>query len=129
MKQTFPSLFFILIFLIVLKCCYSMDAELVNKRFQRTLGCSEQDHKSCDDVCKGDSYWYGFCSVWDGRDLKCSCSNYRSPLDGKVCGPLRQQKCMEECRGKGQEGGYCLVSPTSENRHGMAKCSCFGKSR
>uniref|UniRef100_A0A915NBB3 WSC domain-containing protein n=1 Tax=Meloidogyne floridensis TaxID=298350 RepID=A0A915NBB3_9BILA len=98
--------------------------------FQRTLGCSEQDHRSCDDVCKGDSYWYGFCSAWDGRDLKCSCSGYRYPLDGNVCGPSRQQKCVEECRGKGQEsGGYCVVSPSSENRRGVPKCSCFGKPR
>uniref|UniRef100_A0A914LA92 Uncharacterized protein n=1 Tax=Meloidogyne incognita TaxID=6306 RepID=A0A914LA92_MELIC len=110
------------------KSKYSLSPLILS--FQRTLGCSEQDHRSCDDVCKGDSYWYGFCSAWDGRDLKCSCSGYRYPLDGNVCGPSRQQKCVEECRGKGQEsGGYCVVSPSSENRRGVPKCSCFGKPR
>nr|ASX95026.1 candidate secreted effector Minc03750 [Meloidogyne incognita] len=119
-----------LLFILIFETCSTINVEIIQKRFQRTLGCSEQDHRSCDDVCKGDSYWYGFCSAWDGRDLKCSCSGYRYPLDGNVCGPSRQQKCVEECRGKGQEsGGYCVVLPSSENRRGVPKCSCFGKPR
>jgi hypothetical protein len=107
------------------------------------IGCSEQDHRSCDDVCKGDSFWYGFCASWDGRDLQCSCMAYKEPLDGSICGAERQENCGNECREKanfelnvhnlekflkGQEaGGYCAVFPSNDDPRGEPKCMCFDK--
>uniref|UniRef100_A0A914S2A7 Uncharacterized protein n=1 Tax=Parascaris equorum TaxID=6256 RepID=A0A914S2A7_PAREQ len=57
-----------------------------------SYGCDSSDHRACDEICKQDSFWYGHCITWDGRDFSCKCHEYRPPLDKTPC-LERQQSC------------------------------------
>uniref|UniRef100_A0A0R3S411 Defensin-like protein n=1 Tax=Elaeophora elaphi TaxID=1147741 RepID=A0A0R3S411_9BILA len=72
--------------------------DLINTKdiAQQRLGCDLSDHQACDELCKQDSYWYGHCSTWDGRDFTCSCYQYKVPLDGNLCKQM-QRICKEYC--------------------------------
>ncbi|MFH4977206.1 hypothetical protein AB6A40_003915 [Gnathostoma spinigerum] len=87
-------------------------------------GCTALDHQECDELCKQDSYWYGHCSSWDGRDFSCRCFDYKPPLRRSVC-INRQEACEDECRSKGYEGGYCYVKKALDVPEGVHVCQCF----
>uniref|UniRef100_A0A8R1TIV1 Uncharacterized protein n=1 Tax=Onchocerca volvulus TaxID=6282 RepID=A0A8R1TIV1_ONCVO len=70
------------------------------------LGCNLSDHQACDELCKQDSYWYGHCATWDGRDFTCSCYQYKIPLNGSLCIEM-QQTCNEYCINKYKYRTFC----------------------
>ncbi len=63
---------------------------------QFSTGCANNDHHACDELCKQDSFWYGYCSAWDGRDFECKCYDYKSPLNATICHD-RQLFCAAKC--------------------------------
>ncbi|KAH7727031.1 Protein F35C5.12 [Aphelenchoides avenae] len=90
------------------------------------LGCEKLDHTACDELCKADGFWYGHCSHWDGRDFQCTCYEYKKPLDPSICSDMQEQ-CLQECKDKGLEGGYCYPHPSAAEPRGIATCDCFEK--
>ncbi|VDN52464.1 unnamed protein product [Dracunculus medinensis] len=72
-------------------------AFLFSQKVFSYYGCTLMDHQTCDELCKQDSYWYGHCASWDGRDFSCKCYDYKPPLDSTVCKP-KQQSCNETCK-------------------------------
>ncbi|VDN07306.1 unnamed protein product [Thelazia callipaeda] len=60
------------------------------------LGCNKLDHQACDELCKQDSFWYGHCTTWDGRDFSCTCYEYHLPLNGSLCNQM-QKVCKDYC--------------------------------
>ncbi|CAG9540832.1 unnamed protein product [Cercopithifilaria johnstoni] len=97
----------------------------IKERFESLwIGCNLPDHQACDELCKQDSYWYGHCSTWNGRDFTCTCYQYKVPLDGSLCKEM-QQMCKEYCTKKGLEGGYCYVYASWKAPNGTTECECF----
>uniref|UniRef100_A0A915B7S6 Uncharacterized protein n=1 Tax=Parascaris univalens TaxID=6257 RepID=A0A915B7S6_PARUN len=89
-----------------------------------SYGCDSSDHRACDEICKQDSFWYGHCITWDGRDFSCKCHEYRPPLDKTPC-LERQQSCSDGCKEQGLEGGYCYIHTVPDIETGAADCKCF----
>ncbi|VDK20949.1 unnamed protein product [Anisakis simplex] len=87
-------------------------------------GCQKSDHQECDEICKQDSFWYGECRSWTGREFSCECFEYREPLDKTLC-TERQRECVNHCKKQGLEGGYCYVHTMPEAERGVADCKCL----
>ncbi|KHN84830.1 hypothetical protein Tcan_12732 [Toxocara canis] len=87
-------------------------------------GCQSNDHRACDEICKQDSFWYGHCTAWDGRDFRCECHEYRPPLDKTPC-IQKQHLCSDACKAQGLEGGYCYIHTVTNAETGAADCKCF----
>ncbi|CAJ0581264.1 unnamed protein product, partial [Mesorhabditis spiculigera] len=86
--------------------------------------CGWLDHQTCDELCKGDSFWYGHCAGWDGQDFSCKCYEYKAPLDGDRCRE-KQQKCNKMCIKQGMEGGFCYPQRDTETTKNRTACECF----
>ncbi|KAI6184082.1 hypothetical protein M3Y97_00558300 [Aphelenchoides bicaudatus] len=101
-----------------------VDAHLQNYQANR---CGRADHLQCDEICKMDSFFYGNCKLYDGKDFQCQCYPYRAPLDGSVCRNM-QDYCKKTCQQKNSDGGgYCYPQSTYNNPRGQPTCACFGK--
>ncbi|VDM38299.1 unnamed protein product [Toxocara canis] len=92
--------------------------------FRFRYGCQSNDHRACDEICKQDSFWYGHCTAWDGRDFRCECHEYRPPLDKTPC-IQKQHLCSDACKAQGLEGGYCYIHTVTNAETGAADCKCF----
>uniref|UniRef100_A0A1I7XE87 WSC domain-containing protein n=1 Tax=Heterorhabditis bacteriophora TaxID=37862 RepID=A0A1I7XE87_HETBA len=86
--------------------------------------CNVLDHQACDELCKVDNFWYGYCIAWDGKDFSCKCFDYHPPLDGKKC-EGRQEHCSKKCLRGGSEGGFCYPQKDTEGRTNRTGCECF----
>ncbi|CAJ0608298.1 unnamed protein product [Cylicocyclus nassatus] len=86
--------------------------------------CNVLDHQACDELCKVDSYWYGHCTAWDGKNFSCKCFDYPSPLDGKSC-IGKHSNCARKCKETGSEGGFCYPQRDRGSERRRTGCECF----